>query len=65
MPYNCQNMVVDADKKTDDDKLSQIRNSLGIYSYNYYPTLPDYVNYDKSEIHPICAQIESNLDILS
>lgn len=65
MSYDCQNTVISADRKDENQRLDIIKNQLNFISYNYYPEIKDYISYSSSEIHPICNDIKNLLNTLS
>lgn len=61
IPYNCRDLVIWADKKSDIEKINLLKNYV-IYNTPFTPAKYDYNQIPVSEIHPVCGQVKIYLD---
>lgn len=61
IPYNCRNLVVGADKKTDEEKIDILKNYI-VYKTPFTSPSYEYNKIPVSEIHPVCQRVKQDMD---
>lgn len=61
IPYNCRDLVIWADKKSDTEKVNLLKNYV-TFNTPFTPENYDYNKISTSQIHPVCAQVKTYID---
>jgi len=64
IPYNCRDMVVWADQKSDSEKINIVRNNV-VYNMPFVSEKYDYNQISIAEIHPVCQKIKEDFDVIN